>query len=300
MIGEDRYKKIFSKYYFLFLKVFVLVLIYIGLRAALRVYVYETFWVPSDSMQPTLIPGDRVYVDKLAFGARLSDRKSSPTTDPSPSALRVVGLGALQRNDIIVFNLPVPYDRQKIGFKADSIYCKRCIALPGDTIGAVSGFFRNGATTDTLGCIESQRQLSRTPKSELQRHTYRTFPFNVVQYDWTIQNFGPLYVPQKGATIMLDSLNYHLYRMAIEYETGRKLTLKNGTVHLIGQSQPLDKYTFTENYYFVAGDNVLNSDDSRYWGFLPERHIIGIVHHITYSRSLTDGTFRLQRLLKRV
>lgn len=298
MINEDRYKKIFSKYYFLFLKVFVLFLIYLLARVAIRTYIYETFWIPSDSMLPTLIPGDRVYVDKLTLGARLIENSNGTMPDQDPSVTRVMGFGELQRNDIIVFNLPVPYDRQKIEFKPDSIYCKRCIALPGDTIGAVEGVFRNSATADTLGCIESQRQLSTILDSELALHTYRTFPFHSTQYDWTIKNFGPLYVPRKGATIAIDSLNYHLYRMVIEYETGKNLTLKNGKPYLEKQEQPLDRYTFTENYYFTAGDNVLNSYDSRYWGFLPEKYIIGIVNHIVYSRSPTEGTLLWHRFMK--
>ena len=83
---------------------------------------------------------------------------------------------------------------------------------------------------------------------------------------WNIKNWGPLVVPAKGLTIILDDFLRELYRQVIEYETGKDL------------DEALTEYSFREDYYFAVGDNAMDSYDSRYWGFIPEKFIIGIVN----------------------
>lgn len=82
---------------------------------------------------------------------------------------------------------------------------------------------------------------------------------------WTIKDFGPLYIPRAGDIIDLSPKNILLYGKLMEYETGR--------IHDTASEQ----YTFMENYCFLAGDNVLNSNDSRYFGLVPEKYIVGVV-----------------------
>ena len=82
---------------------------------------------------------------------------------------------------------------------------------------------------------------------------------------WTIKNFGPLYIPQKGVTIELDDVGRAIYGPVIEYETGS------------WPDESVTSHTFKNNYYFALGDNSMESQDSRYWGFIPEDFIIGIV-----------------------
>lgn len=113
------------------------------------------------------------------------------------------------------------------------------------------------------------------------------FPFDS-KYHWNVDNFGPLYIPKKGATIKIDTSNISVYRKVIgEYEQN-KLEERNGQIIVNGQ--PITSYTFKLNYYFMMGDNRHNSADSRFWGFVPEDHIVGKAVFIWMSWD-TNGTF---------
>ncbi len=93
-------------------------------------------------------------------------------------------------------------------------------------------------------------------------------------YKWNRDNYGPVTIPKQGTTVQLNEQTIALYGTVIEkYEGNERVELTTNSVKINGQ--PITSYTFKQDYYFMMGDNRHNSADSRYWGFVPEDHIVG-------------------------
>ncbi len=126
-----------------------------------------------------------------------------------------------------------------------------------------------------------------------------TYPVGV-DYGWTHANYGPIWIPKKGAKVDLTLQNLPLYERCIKNYEGNDLEVKGGQIFINGK--PATSYTFKMDYYWMQGDNRDNSLDSRYWGFVPEDHIVGTPAIILISfdkdHRLFDGGIRWNRIFK--
>ncbi len=125
--------------------------------------------------------------------------------------------------------------------------------------------------------------------------------FPTIKEEWTRDNYGPIYIPRKGVTTPLTLENLPLYERIIHVYEGHDLSVKDGVIYIDGKKA--NSYTFQMNYFWMMGDNRHNSEDSRYWGYVPEDHIVGKPLFIWMSIDKDKSFFesiRWERLFKSV
>jgi len=145
------------------------------------------------------------------------------------------------------------------------------------------------------GVVSVEANIERYPSVD----AYGIFPFSP-DYRWTRDEFGPLWIPKKGVTVELDTDNLPLYeRIITAYEKNDLKVNSEGMIFINGKEAY--SYTFKQDYYFMMGDNRHNSLDSRYWGFVPEDHIVGrpaVIWLSTNRNARFPNNIRWRRFLK--
>lgn len=261
-----------------------------------QITVISSFRIPTDSMQPSLLPGDNILVNKTIMGARIFNIWEA-AEDKEVEIYRLPGMGKVKRNDVLVFHYPYPHKNDSLSMHLLKYYVKRCIALPGDTMGIQKGHYYIKGIDEPIGNVEAQERIEKLHKEDTRDIVMNTYPWNKY-INWTIQDFGPLHVPAAGQTVVMDSTAVKLYRNLVEWEQKKKLTFQGKDVFL-GDSV-IQEYRFRENYYFVGGDYMENSKDSRYWGLLPEPYIVGVATKIWKSVDRSTGKIRWDRVMKKI
>jgi len=122
------------------------------------------------------------------------------------------------------------------------------------------------------------------------------FPYYNTDHQWTVDNYGPVWIPKKGATISLTPDNVIRYQRSISVYEGNKFEEREGKYFINGKEATT--YTFKMNYYWMMGDNRHNSLDSRFWGVVPEDHIVGKATLIWFSWDKGPRWNRMFRTIK--
>ena len=262
----------------------------------LQIVSFTSFRIPTDSMQPALHPGDNILVNKSIMGARIFNIWEA-AENKEVEIYRLPGTGKVKRNDVLVFHYPYPHKNDSLSMHLLKYYVKRCIALPGDTMGIRSGHYYIKGMDEPIGNVEAQERIARLDGENARGIVMDAYPWDKY-IDWTIQDFGPLHVPAAGQAVVMDSTAVKLYRNLVEWEQKKKLTFQGKEVFL-GDSL-IQEYRFRENYYFVGGDYMENSKDSRYWGLLPEPYVVGVATRIWKSVDKSTGKIRWDRVMKKI
>ncbi len=158
-------------------------------------------------------------------------------------------------------------------------------------------YYYMSMTDETAERLAQMPNVTNVVRYEAKESSTDIFP-NDASYSWTQDNFGPLWIPAKGATVELTTENLPLYRRIIEQYEGNDLEVANGEIFINGEKA--STYTFGMDYYWMMGDNRHNSADSRFWGFVPEDHIVGKASFIAFSRDRENGGVRWNRIFKKI
>lgn len=235
----------------------------------------QSFVVPTGSMENEVMAGDFVFVNRFIYGG------STPQTIPFLNIplpyVSLPGFRDPEVGDVIVFIFPG--NRDEVEAQEFQYYLKRCVAVAGDTLEVRDGHaYVNGVKETPPRNVQWKQDRIYSPE----RDKNRTFPAGM---DFTRDNWGPMRIPKEGDVIPISIENYNAWRIFIERE-GHSVQKDGQLIRIDGEIA--DSYTVERDYVFGMGDNRNDSQDSRYWGFVPMDDVVGTPLMVYWSWEVGD------------
>ena len=154
----------------------------------------------------------------------------------------------------------------------------------------------NATTAEEFSRLPFVKEVTKVITPANSEVSQEIFPNDTLHFKWNVDNFGPIVIPQEGVTVKITPENIALYERCITAYEHNTLNIKDNKILINGKET--DEYTFSMDYYWMMGDNRHNSQDSRFWGYVPVDHIVGKPLFVWLSRDKTYGKIRWNRIFR--
>lgn len=250
-------------------------------------YVKRCIGLPGDTLQ---IKGGQVYINgtPAVNPQEIQFNYFVQTTGPYIPEEMFIELG-ISKDDRMLMSSDLNWEEGLLDMGLDR----------RDAQGRLTPVYHLPLTRKMYDTLSGNKKLVSRIVKEPDLYSGQMYPLNL-HTGWTRDDYGPVWIPANGATVRLTADNLPLYERCITAYEGNRLELKSDGIYINGRKT--DTYTFKMDYYWMMGDNRHNSADSRYWGFVPEDHVVGkpivVWLSLDKDRGWLDGKIRWNRIFK--